>query len=149
MSRNLQINESQLSISGYRETSPGVWGKDDSENQPGRSPAVNMESDTRGQAKGSAKTKKGREAGDTKRPGCPQHVTGDRYRLIITSYRTRLMDPSNPCFKAIEDTLTNNGIWPDDSAEFCDQPIFIQHKTEKGLERTDVEVLLIQPIRTK
>ena len=51
------------------------------------------------------------------------------------------MDPSNACFKALEDCLTTNGVIPDDGPQFCDQPIFLQTLVPKGQERTDIEVL--------
>ena len=51
--------------------------------------------------------------------------------------------------KQIEDCLTSPqgrkkyglGVIPDDSAEFCDQPLYLQTKVMKGDERTTVEVL--------
>ena len=132
MNQGKHINESQLKQFGYREVAPGVWSKDDSENIPARSSASIVEPDTRRKAKGPAKKKTGRKV---------SHAEGTRYRLVVTSYRTTLIDPSNPYYKAIEDTLTKNGVFPDDSAEFCDQPLFIQYKVAKGLERTDVEVM--------
>ena len=72
-----------------------------------------------------------------------------RYRLIITSYRTQLIDPSNASIKQIEDCLTppqgkkkyGIGIIPDDSPKFCDQPLFLQYKVKKEEERTEITVL--------
>ena len=72
-----------------------------------------------------------------------------RYRVIVHSYRTRLIDPSNASVKQIEDCLTppqgrksyGIGIIPDDSPKYCDQPIFLQTKVGKGEERTEIEVL--------
>jgi hypothetical protein len=72
-----------------------------------------------------------------------------RYRLIIHSYRTRLIDPSNASMKTIEDCLSDPskaknygiGIFPDDSAKYCDQPLFLQTKVKKGEEKTEIEVL--------
>ena len=72
-----------------------------------------------------------------------------RYRLIVHSYRTRLIDPSNASIKQIEDCLSppqgrkdyGIGVFPDDSHEYCDQPLFLQTKVKKGEERTEIEVL--------
>jgi hypothetical protein len=73
-----------------------------------------------------------------------------RHRLIIHSYRTRLIDPSNASMKTIEDCLSKPqgkvkqygiGIFPDDSPKYCDQPLFLQTKVDKGEERTEIEVL--------
>jgi len=72
-----------------------------------------------------------------------------RYRLVIHSYRTKLIDPSNASMKTIEDCLSlpmgrkdyGIGIFPDDSAEYCDQPLFLQTKVKKGEEKTEIEVL--------
>ena len=134
MSHGTKFTESQLKQFGFCEIAPGQWGKDDSENKPARSSALIVESNSRRKTKGSAKKKAARKKGTP---------DGSRFRLVITSYRTTLIDPSNPYYKAIEDTLTNNGIFPDDGPAFCDQPIFIQHKVPKGLERTEIEVLQI------
>ena len=72
-----------------------------------------------------------------------------RFRLIIHSYRTRLIDASNASIKQIEDCLTpaqgrktyGIGVFPDDSPEYCDQPLFLQTKVKKGEEKTEIEVL--------
>ena len=66
---------------------------------------------------------------------------GIRYRLIIHSYRSRLIDASNAYFKAIEDCLVTLNVFPDDSPEYCDQPLFLQTKVKKSEEKTVVEVL--------
>lgn len=72
-----------------------------------------------------------------------------RHRLIIHSYRTKLIDPSNASMKTIEDCLSlpqgrksyGIGVFPDDSAKYCDQPLFLQTKVAKGEEKTEIEVL--------
>lgn len=72
-----------------------------------------------------------------------------RFRVVVHSYRTNLIDASNASIKQIEDCLTpaqgrktyGLGIVPDDSPEYCDQPLFLQTKVKKGHERTIIEVL--------
>jgi hypothetical protein len=72
-----------------------------------------------------------------------------RYRHIIHSHRTKLIDPSNASMKTIEDCLSlpqgrknyGIGIFPDDSPKHCDQPLFLQTKVAKGEEKTEIEVL--------
>lgn len=62
---------------------------------------------------------------------------GDRYQLVIVSYRSRFIDASNACEKYIEDGFVNAGLLPDDGPEFCHAPRFIQIKVKRSEERTE------------
>lgn len=74
---------------------------------------------------------------------------GFRYSLIIASYRTHKIDFSNFSVKQIEDMLSEPqgrkdygiGVFPDDSIDYCDQPIHLQYIVKKGEERTEIRVL--------
>ena len=116
-------------------------GVSDDDQEP--SPPLDQ-SDECGESLG-AKENKG--LGKSSLDGCSLDL---RYRLIVRSYRKSLIDPSNPSIKQIEDCLTEPkgnkayglGIIPDDSPEFCDQPLFFQHKTQKGEEeKTEVSII--------
>lgn len=129
------FSESQLSKSGFVEVSPGVWSKSDLQIDASRSPASNLEQRPRSRDEGKAQNQSQREEAIQR---------GLRFRLVVHSFRTRLIDMSNPYFKAIEDCLTTHGVIPDDGPKFCDQPIFLQTRVPKGQERTEVEVLQVE-----
>lgn len=133
---NERFTESQLLQRGFRKDASGSWSKDHipahhsqsstPEHQPDERCGTLAEEENQGQGEGRV-----------------------RYRLVVHSYRTRLIDPSNASLKQIEDCLTppqgrksyGLGVIPDDSAEYCDQPLFLQTKVKKGQERTEIEVL--------
>ena len=130
------FTESKLKQLGFHLQPSGEWSKD-------RVPA----DDTKPQVaehKRHERTQRDRKV-ETKEDG----ALALRFRLIVHSYRTRLIDPSNASMKTIEDCLSlpqgrkdyGIGIFPDDSPKYCDQPLFLQTKVKKGEERTEIEVL--------
>lgn len=132
MSRVNKFTESQLRKFGFHKDPEGKWSKDRLQAKSSRTSAPNVEPSPRRKAEGPSEEKEARKGSLPK---------GVRFRLIIHSYRTRMMDPSNACFKALEDCLTEAGVIPDDGPDFCDQPLFLQTKVKKGQEHTDIEVL--------
>lgn len=135
MSNGTRFTTAQLSERGFSPDDKGSWSKNGVHNNNSKSPDLQLEHSKNVQ----------RKAGDSTQEKGKEDVSRRyRYRLVIHSYRTELLDPSNPCFKALEDCLTNHGIIPDDSWEHCDQPIFLQTRVAKGQERTEIEVLRIE-----
>jgi len=129
---NNRFSESQLKQRGYYKDASGNWSRRDSENRDKRPPVEKLERD----ASDGRKTKSSKQK---RRKRKVQSIY--RYRIIITSYRVKLIDPSNACYKAIEDCLIVEGFLPDDSPDYCDQPLLLQHKVKKGEEKTVVSVL--------
>lgn len=136
MSRGTRFKRSQLQQLGFHQIAPGEWGKDGVQSN-----------DTKPQVAKHQRNERSTAFSEKKDQGPREESV--RYRLIVHSYRTRLIDPSNASMKQIEDCLTppqgrknyGLGIIPDDSAEYCDQPIFLQTKVPKGQERTEIEVI--------
>jgi hypothetical protein len=134
------FTEKQLRERGFSPDSSGSWSKDDIPTNHPEPPATVSKRDEC-QASLAEEESEG--------PRASSFRDGARYRVIITSYRTTLIDPSNASMKQLEDCLTppqgtkkyGAGIIPDDSPKYCDQPLYIQHKVKKGLERTEIEVL--------
>lgn len=127
-----KFSTSQLLESGFRQDAQGRWSKDHLENRNSGSSVAFSEPDSRGQSQGSTQAE---EVGKEVDESCY------RYRLVIHSYRTRLLDFSNMHSKAIEDTLVKAGIIPDDSPKYCDQPLVLETKVKPGEEKTIIEVL--------
>lgn len=66
-----------------------------------------------------------------------------RFRVSITSFRKRLIDPDNLCAKALVDCCRYAGLIPADTPDCIDYSIR-QTKIRKGEEeRTEVEITLI------
>lgn len=131
----MSLNEfkpAQLRERGFVEIASGVWRKTGPQDDDPRPPASNVEPSSRREPKRKNAHKSGRKKALQK---------GIRYRLVVHSYRTKLIDMSNPYLKALEDCLTSYGVIPDDGPEFCDQPIFLETKVMPGDERTKVTVL--------
>jgi hypothetical protein len=126
----------QLKQRGFSPDASGSWSRDSVPAHDSRSSAAEHQRDECGSTLAAEKDQ---------RPG----EGGIRYRVIVHSYRTRLIDPSNASIKQIEDCLTppqgrkayGIGVIPDDSAQYCDQPLFLQTQVKKGEERTEIEVL--------
>jgi hypothetical protein len=137
MSNGNKFTTTQLKQLGFHLQPSGEWSKD-------RVPA----DDTKPQTAEHQRHERTECAGEieTKENG----ALSFRYRLVVHSYRTKLIDPSNASMKTIEDCLSlpmgrkayGIGIFPDDSAEYCDQPLFLQTKVAKGEEKTEIEVLI-------
>jgi len=127
-----RFSESQLIKLGYYQDAQGNWSRVDSQNRAEQPQDGKLE-----QNAGNGSERQNRPQRKRKSPVCH----GYRYRLIVTSYRSVLIDPSNACYKAIEDCLVTNGYLPDDSPQYCDQPLLIQHKVKKVEERTGIELL--------
>jgi len=134
--KNGKFTTSQLQQLGFHLDASGAWCKDDIQTRNSKPPlAVNKRDERRPPL-----------AADEDQASGARRV---RYRLIVHSFRTVLIDPSNASMKQIEDSLSSPqgrksyglGIIPDDSAEYCDQPLFLQTKVKKGQERTEIEVL--------
>lgn len=131
-----RFTESQLIQRGFRKDASGQWRKD---NLPPDDPESSPPKHQRDECSSALAAKEDQGPGEER----------VRYRIVIHSYRTKLIDPSNASVKQIEDCLTppqgrksyGLGIIPDDSAEYCDQPLFLQTKVKKGQERTEIEVL--------
>jgi hypothetical protein len=127
---------SKLIELGFHLQPSGEWSKDRVPANDPKPPAPKHKLPKQSKRAGKVKAKANREV-------------AFRYRLIVHSYRTRLIDPSNASMKTIEDCLSlpkspknyGIGIFPDDSPEYCDQPLFLQTKVKKGHERTEIEVL--------
>ena len=136
MSNGNKFTESQLKQLGFHQLPSGEWSKDGVQANDTSSPAPEHKPAKSSRSKGQVKDE-------------ADGALAVRYRLIVHSYRTRLIDPSNASMKQIEDCLSspqgrkNYGIsvFPDDSPKFCDQPLFLQTKVDKGNERTEIEVL--------
>lgn len=133
MSKNgNKFSTSQLLESGFRQDAQGRWSKDHLENRDTRPSFAVSKSDSRRKVPRSSQAE---EVGKEVDESCY------RYRLVIHSYRTRLLDFSNMHSKAIEDTLVKAGIIPDDSPKYCDQPLVLETKVKPGEEKTIIEVL--------
>ena len=136
MSHGKRFSASKLEQLGFHQTSEGQWSKDSIQDDNPQSQASKSQSD-----ECSSKVAEEKDKGSGE--GCL------RYRLIVHSYRTHFIDPSNASVKQIEDCLTPTqgrkdygiGIIPDDSPLYCDQPLFLQTKVKKGFERTEIEML--------
>lgn len=132
MSHGNKFTESQLRQLGFHPDAEGCWSKDSIPSHAPRPQIADVEPDANRKLEIKAAKKSRREEGFPR---------GVRFILIVHSYRTRLIDPSNACFKALEDCLVKNGVFPDDSPEFCDPPIFLQSMVKEGNEKTEIEVL--------
>lgn len=132
MSNGNHFKTSQLLELGFRQNAQGQWSKDHLKNRDQRPPIAERKPDPGRKAKRKNEAKKIREA---------SHENSYRYRLIIHSFRTRLLDFSNVHLKAIEDTLVTEGVIPDDSPKYCDQPLILETEVKKGNEKTVIEVL--------
>jgi len=136
VSRVNKFTESQLQQLGFNQLPSGAWSKDGVQTD-----------DSKPQAAESKPNECSAALEKEKDQGCREE--GLRYRLVVHSYRTQFIDPSNASMKQIEDCLTlpqgrknyGIGIFPDDSPTYCDQPLFLQTKVKKDQERTDIEVL--------
>ena len=136
MSNGNKFTESQLKQLGFHQLPSGEWGKDGVPADDTKSHTVKHKRPKQGKRAGKIKVKE-------------DGALSFRYRLIVHSYRSTLIDPSNASMKQVEDCLSSPqgrkdygiGIFPDDSPEFCDQPLFLQTKVKKGEERTEIEVL--------
>lgn len=137
----VRFTASQLAERGYSaDDARSEWSKDDLSSRDSRSPRAEHQSDELDEAKGE---------NPHEEAGTPAVHAGTRFCLVVTSYRTKLIDPSNASMKQIEDCLTppqggkkyGIGIFPDDSAQWCDQPLFLQELVKKGEERTEVMVM--------
>ena len=136
MANGNKFTETQLLQLGFHKDAEGQWSKDSIQNDNTKPQKPINKSDERSEPLAEKENK-----------GCSE--TGFRYRLIIHSYRTHSIDFSNISVKQIEDCLSGSqgrkkyglGIYPDDSIEFCDQPLVLQTKVKKGEERTEIEVL--------
>lgn len=132
MSRGTRFSEAQLLERGFYQAPDGSWSKD-----------LHKVRDSQSSSKDEQPSKcnviKGKNAIQKGRAGSVQQ--GVRCRLIIQSYRTKLIDPNNPNFKTLEDCFTMHGIIPDDGPKYCDQAIFLQYKVKKGEEKTVIELL--------
>jgi hypothetical protein len=127
-----KFTQIQLLELGFRRDASGSWSKDNLNRRDPKSPARKRKQNSR-------RPSEGKNAAQER--GKASHREGDRYRIIIHTYRTRLIDFSNAYSKAIEDTLTHEGLIPDDSPKYCDQPLIIQTIVKLGEERTIIEVL--------
>ena len=136
MSNEGKFTEKQLRELGFNPSASGPWCKDDLSSDAPKSSTAHSE-----------QNECGRSLAKEEHQGLREE--GLRFRLIIHSYRTTLIDEGNASMKQIEDCLTlpqgrkkyGIGVFPDDSPQFCDQPLFLQTKVKKGLERTEIEVL--------
>lgn len=133
MSLGTRFTKAQLEQLGFYQTVALIWSKDGAEADTARASAANVEPSTQRRPKSKALRNKAQGKGGIQE--------GVRYRLVIHSFRTRLVDPSNAYFKAIEDSAVEKGLIPDDSPEYCDQPLFLQTKVKKNQERTEIELL--------
>lgn len=68
---------------------------------------------------------------------------GQRYAIVIKSFRVRLLDPDNLSGKWFVDGLRHSGLIPGDTAAIVDYTIR-QEKTTKEFERTEIT---IEPIK--
>lgn len=136
MSDGSKFTESKLKQLGFHLQPTGEWSKDSVQADDTESQASKRQRHEQCQRSGKVEAEEDGEI-------------SFRYRLIVHSYRTHLIDPSNASMKQIEDCLSlpqgrkayGIGIFPDDSPEYCDQPLFLQTKVKKGEERTEIEVL--------
>ena len=126
-----KYTEDQLRKLGYYKNADGSWSREDSDCKNKRSQTKELESNAVDGSKAKNKPQSRRKEVIQK---------GTRYRIVVHSYRTKLIDPSNACFKAIEDCLVTHGYIPDDSSEYCDQPLFLQTKVSKGDEKTIIDL---------
>jgi len=136
MKNGNKFTESQLEKLGFTQDAQGKWSKHHLQSNNSKPQIAELESDERCSILAKEKDQGRGEA-------------SIRYRLVIHSFRTQFLDWNNMAIKQIEDCLTlpkgrktyGIGIIPDDSVEFCDQPILLQTKVKKGEERTEIEVL--------
>ena len=130
-----KFTKSQLIELGFHQTDEGIWSKRNIPANDTKPQTAELERD-----ECSSPLAKEKDQGPRKE--------SFRFRLVVHSYRTRLIDASNASIKQIEDCLTpaqgrktyGIGIFPDDSPEYCDQPLFLQTKVKKGEEKTEIEV---------
>lgn len=69
------------------------------------------------------------------------HGHGQRYAVVITSVRTRLLDPDNLCGKWFIDGLRHAGLIPDDTAAIVDYTICQKKAASKECQRTEIEII--------
>jgi len=131
------MSKSQLQKLGFNpDDEGGVWSKNSVPNDNPKPSASEHKPDERGS-----------EVAEEEDKGWGKGSV--RYSLIIHSYRTNAIDYSNFSVKQIEDMLSapqgrkdyGIGVFPDDSPEYCDQPIHLFTKVKKGEEKTEIEVL--------
>ncbi len=132
MKNGKRLTAAQLKKLGYNQKSKGEWARNDSENRNEGSCPKELEQHVNNGSK---------RKNSTKKKGKESLLHSYRYRLVVHSYRTRLLDPSNACYKALEDCLVTYNYIPDDNHKYCDQPIFLQTKVKEGEERTTLELL--------
>jgi len=131
------MSKAQLEKLGFNSDASGeVWSKDDIQADDTKPQAAIPEPDVPGAEVAAQQDEEDGEG-------------GFRYCTIIHSYRTHSIDYSNFSVKTIEDCLSSPsgrkkyglGVFPDDSPEFCDQPIHLYTKVQEGHEKTEIEVL--------
>ena len=126
----------QLEKRGFSECpDTGVWRKIGSGGNNSGPSTPKLESNTRSGSKKKHRSKAGAER--TIRYCDKKNY---RYTLVISSHRTRFIDFSNAALKWIEDRLTHWGFIPDDSPEYCDQPLVFLHKVKAGNEKTTIRL---------
>lgn len=68
----------------------------------------------------------------------------ERFRVVVESYRSRLLDEDNGCIKPVLDCLRYCGAIPDDSPSHVSSQ-YKQRKVKKGEEKTVITVTRICP----
>lgn len=73
-----------------------------------------------------------------------KEVNTDRFRVCVTGFRVRLLDPDNVCPKYFIDCLRYAGLIPNDRASDITLEVRQEKVKLKSDERTEIELTKIQ-----
>lgn len=130
---SLRFTEEEAKDLGFRKDSKGNWlpPKADIQRKDSRE-MPKPESNVLHKIKGK---------NETKERGATESRISNRFRIVVTSFRRRHMDPDNLCPKHAIDVLVKRGIIPDDSSVYISaiekKVIKIKNHEE---EYTEIEV---------
>lgn len=140
----MRITEEEAIQLGFVKDKDGQWHKGKPQNQsleksvPSISPREMPKSKSNIRKHNERKVKDKEELQTT-------NVEGVKFKIVVSSYRHRDIDPDNLCPKHYIDILVRRKVLPDDSSKYIEsveKKVFVIPRTDS--ERTEIEIFKLE-----